>query len=169
MSRCRPVSLPDVDEFDRAGHAQTVPIWRPRQYNHERHLLSYAEAEKQLRNPSVNAIGVAVAPIRASRVPPARNIQRSRRQRDHLPVLNGGLFKARHEEAESHAREPPTRTRRISAGSDCARDVPRSVALNANDAFRRLDVTARMVELRPTKRFVWRRPAMTTPWAASWS
>src|ERR1700735_4316071 len=59
-----------------------------------------------------------------------------------IPVLNGGLFKARREEAEARA---------AAAGKDIdnvalqiAADV-RVAWLDASDAFRRLDVTARMV------------------------
>jgi outer membrane protein len=59
-----------------------------------------------------------------------------------IPVLNGGLFRARREEAESRA---------AAAGKDIqvlsiqiARDV-RVAWLEASDAFRRLDVTARLV------------------------
>jgi outer membrane protein len=59
-----------------------------------------------------------------------------------IPILNGGLFSARQSEAELRAR---------AAGSDVkdlsvliTRDV-RVAWLDANNAYRRLDVTARMV------------------------
>ena len=59
-----------------------------------------------------------------------------------IPILNGGLFKARRQEAES----------RTAAGSKDVQDLTvligrdvRVAWLDANDAFRRLDVTARLV------------------------
>ncbi len=59
-----------------------------------------------------------------------------------IPVLNGGLFKARREEAEARAAAAAKDVQDLSI--QIARDV-RVAWLNANDAFRRLDVTARMV------------------------
>lgn len=103
-------------------------------------LDSTAEAEKDLRNPTITAAAVAgAALIKDDRLPEtysATGVNVS------IPILNGGLFKARREEAESRA---------AAAGKDVqtlelqvARDV--QVAwLDANDAFQRLDVTARMV------------------------
>lgn len=103
-------------------------------------LDSTAEAEKDLRNPTISAAAVAgAALIKDDRLPEtysAAGVNVS------IPILNGGLFKARREEAESRA---------AAAGKDVqtlelqvARDV--QVAwLDANDAFQRLDVTARMV------------------------
>ncbi len=59
-----------------------------------------------------------------------------------IPVLNGGLFRARREEAESRAAAAAKDVQDLSL--QIARDV--QVAwLNANDTFRRMDVTARMV------------------------
>jgi outer membrane protein len=103
-------------------------------------LGRYADAERRLRNPMVSAAAVAgVAPVRDERLPEtysAVGVNVS------IPVLNGGLFKARREEAELRA---------AAAGKDVedlslriARDV--QVAwLTAKDAFERLDVTARLV------------------------
>jgi outer membrane protein len=103
-------------------------------------LGRYADAERRLRNPIVSAAAAAgVAPIRDERLPDtysAAGVNVS------IPVLNGGLFKARREEAELRA---------AAAGKDVedlslriARDV--QVAwLNARNAFERLDVTARLV------------------------
>lgn len=103
-------------------------------------LDRFALAEKQLRNPTIVAAAVAgVAPVRDDRLPgtySAAGINVN------IPVLNGGLFKARREEAEARA---------AAAGKDVdtlslqiAADV-RIAWLDASDAFRRLDVTARMV------------------------
>jgi outer membrane protein len=59
-----------------------------------------------------------------------------------VPVLNGGLFSARREEAESRAAAAAKDVEDFSV--QIARDV--HVAwLDANDSFQRLDVTARMV------------------------
>jgi outer membrane protein len=103
-------------------------------------LGRYAEAEKRLRNPTVNITAVAgVAPIRDERLPESYS---AAGVNVNIPVLNGGLFKARREEAESRAAAAAKDVEDLSL--QIARDV--QVAwLNANDTFRRLDVTARMV------------------------
>ncbi len=77
----------------------------------------------------------------ASGRPAAGNLQCRGCQREY-PVLNGGLFKARREEAESRAAAAAKDVQDLSV--QIARDV-RVAWLDANDAFRRLDVTARMV------------------------
>jgi outer membrane protein len=103
-------------------------------------LDRFADAEKKLRNPTLVAAAVAgVAPVRDERLPETYSAAGVNLN---IPVLNGGLFKARREEAESRA---------AAAGKDIqdltvqvARDV-RVAWLDANDAFQRLDVTARLV------------------------
>jgi outer membrane protein len=103
-------------------------------------LDRYAEAEKRLRNPTVNIAAVAgVAPIRDERLPESYSAAGIN---VNIPVLNGGLFKARREEAESRAAGAAKDVQDLSV--QVARDV-RVAWLNANDTFRRLDVTARMV------------------------
>jgi len=103
-------------------------------------LKSYAEAEKKLRNPTVSAAAVSgVAPVRDDRLPETYSAVGFN---VNIPVLNGGLFKARREEAESHAAAAQKDAEALAVR--VARDV--QVAwLDANDAFQRLDVTARMV------------------------
>jgi outer membrane protein len=100
----------------------------------------YADAEKKLRNPTINAAAVAgVAPVRDPRLPErysAAGINVN------IPFLNGGLFKARREEAESRSAAAAKDVEELSV--QIASDV-RVAWLNANDSFRRLDVTARMV------------------------
>lgn len=103
-------------------------------------LERFAQSEKQLRNPAVTAAAVAgVAPLRDERLPETYigvgvNVN--------VPILNGGLFKARRQEAESRAAAASKEAQALAV--QIAQDV--QVAwLNANDAFRRLDVTARMV------------------------
>lgn len=103
-------------------------------------LDRFADAEKDLRNPTVSAAAVAgVAPVRDPRLPESYSAAGIN---VNIPVFNGGLFKARREEAESRAAAAAKDVQDLSL--QIARDV--QVAwLNANDSFRRLDVTARMV------------------------
>lgn len=106
----------------------------------EESLERYAEAEKRLRNPTINIAAVAgVAPIRDERLPERYSAAGVNLN---IPVLNGGLFRARREEAESRAAAAAKDVQDLSL--QISRDV--QVAwLNANDTFRRMDVTARMV------------------------
>jgi outer membrane protein len=100
----------------------------------------YAEAEKRLRNPTISAAAVAgVAPVRDDRLPETYS---AAGVNVNIPVLNGGLFKARREEAESRAAAATKDVEDLSV--QIARDV-RIAWLDANDAFTRLDVTARLV------------------------
>ncbi len=80
-----------------------------------------------------------VAPVRDPRLPESYSAAGIN---VNIPVLNGGLFKARREEAESHAAAAAKDVEDLSVL--IARDV-RIAWLDANNAFRRLDVTARMV------------------------
>jgi len=129
---------PDVSELIASAMRQR-PDLNALDYNRQA-LESYAEAEKDLRNPSVNAVAVAgAAPVRDDRLPrsyeaAAVNIT--------VPILNGGLFKARREEAESHAAAAHKTADDLAVR--IARDV-RVAWFEANDAFLRLDVTARLV------------------------
>jgi outer membrane protein len=103
-------------------------------------LDRYADAEKDLRNPTLSLGAVAgVAPIRDPRLPESYS---AAGVNINIPVFNGGLFKARHEEAEAHAAAAAKDVQDLSV--QIARDV-RVAWLNANDAFRRIGVTARMV------------------------
>jgi outer membrane protein len=103
-------------------------------------LARYADAEKRLRNPTLGAAAVAgVAPVRDPRI---QETYGAVGVNLNIPVLNGGLFKARRDEAESHAAAASKDVQDLSV--QIARDV-RVAWLDANDAFRRLDVTARMV------------------------
>lgn len=103
-------------------------------------LGRYAEAEKRLRNPTISAAAVAgVAPFRDDRLPETYSAVGVN---VNIPVLNGGLFKARREEADSRAAAASKEIQDLSV--QIARDV-RVAWLDANDAFKRLDVTARLV------------------------
>ena len=100
----------------------------------------YADAERELRNPTINVAAVAgVAPVRDDRLPESYS---AAGVNFNIPVLNGGLFKARREEAEARAAAAAKDVEDLSV--QVARDV-RVAWLDANDTFRRLDVTARMV------------------------
>lgn len=133
-----PPLQPDVDAL--IGQAlRERPDLAALQLNRDA-LDRYAEAEKRLRNPTISAAAVAgVAPVRDDRLPEtysAAGVNVS------IPLLNGGLFKARRHEAESRAAAASKDVQDLSL--QIARDV-RIAWLNANDAFRRLDVTARLV------------------------
>jgi outer membrane protein len=100
----------------------------------------YADAEGRLKLPVVSLTGVAGAiPAGDPRLPvdysaAAVNVN--------IPIFNGGLFSARHREAEQKAAAADADVR------DLAIQVSREVNvawLGANTAFRRLDVTARLV------------------------
>jgi outer membrane protein len=129
---------PDVDALI-AQAMKERPDLAAAQLNRDA-LDRYAEAEKRLRNPTISAIAVAgVAPVRDDRLPETYSAAGVNLN---IPILNGGLFKARREEAEEHA---------AAAGKDVqdmsvriARDV-RVAWLDSNDDFQRLDVTARLV------------------------
>lgn len=103
-------------------------------------LDRYADAEKQLHNPTISAAAVAgVAPVHDPRI---QETYSAAGVNVNIPILNGGLFKARREEAESRAAAASKDIQDLSL--QIARDV-RVAWLDANNAFRRLDVTARLV------------------------
>jgi outer membrane protein len=103
-------------------------------------LNRYADAEKRLRNPIVTAgVTAGVAPVRDDRL---QETYSAAGVNINIPVLNGGLFRARHEEALQRATVAAKDVEVLSV--QIARDV-RIAWLAANDAFQRIAVTARMV------------------------
>jgi outer membrane protein len=102
--------------------------------------LHFATAEKRLSYPTVSALGAAgeipehTAAFRGNYGAAGLNIT--------IPVLNGGLFSARRSEAELKAKAADADVDDLSV--QIARDV-RIAWLEANTAFRRLDVMARLV------------------------
>jgi len=100
----------------------------------------FADAERALSHPAISAVGVAGAlPVtdpRLKQTYSAAGVNVS------VPIFNGHLFAARHTEAELRAE---------AASKDVAdlaiqvSDQVRTAWLEANTAFRRLDVTARLV------------------------
>jgi outer membrane protein len=133
-----PTLNPDVDALI-AQAIRERPDLAAIQLNQDA-LSRYAEAEKRLRNPTITAGAVAgVAPLRSAGLPETYSAVGVN---VNIPVLNGGLFKARRDEAESRAAAGTKDVQALTV--QISRDV--QVAwLDANDAFRRLDVTARMV------------------------
>jgi outer membrane protein len=103
-------------------------------------LVRLADAEKRLRNPTIVAAALAgVAPGRDDKI---RETYSAAGVNINIPVFNGGLFSARRAEAESRAAAAAKDV------DDLIVQVSRDVQLawlDANDAFERLDVTARLV------------------------
>jgi outer membrane protein len=103
--------------------------------------LSFAESERRLKLPSVSAIGAGGAiPVRDARL---RGHYGAIGFNVSVPVFNGHLFSARRAEAELKAQ----------AAAEDVRDLEIRIAndvkvawLNAQTAFRRLDVAARLLE-----------------------
>jgi outer membrane protein len=105
----------------------------------------FAEAEKDLKRPTVNAVGVAgyipyIDQLTSQAIPSeyaagALNIS--------IPVFNGHLFTARHEAALDRAMEADQKLR--DEQLSLSRDV-RLAWANASTAFQRIDVTAQLVQ-----------------------
>jgi outer membrane protein len=102
--------------------------------------LRYAEAEKRLSYPSVSILGMTgeipqhTATFRGNYGAAGINLT--------IPVMNGGLFAARRNEAELKSKAASADMEDLSIR--IARDV-RLAFLEAKTAFRRLDVTDRLV------------------------
>jgi outer membrane protein len=100
----------------------------------------FADAEKRLSYPSISALGTAgVLPAHDDRL---RGTYSSAGVNLNIPILNGGLFAARRTEAELRAKAASSDVQDLAVL--IARDV-RFAWLEANTAFRRLAVTARLV------------------------
>jgi outer membrane protein len=103
--------------------------------------LSLARAEKRLSAPSVNLLATAGGapvidgPLRPTYAAAGVNVN--------IPIFNGGLFAARRSEAELRASAAQRDVDDLVLS--VARDV-RLAWLEANDAWGRLDLTARMVD-----------------------
>ncbi len=101
----------------------------------------FAEAEKRLNYPSISMVGFAGG-IPASQVP-IRDTYSAAGINVNLPILNGGLFAARRSEAALRAQAASEDVKDLT--DRIARDV-RVAWLESNNAFRDLDVTARLIE-----------------------
>jgi outer membrane protein len=129
---------PDVDALISEAMRERPDLAALR-LNHDA-LASFAQAEKRLRNPTISAAIVGGAtPARDDRL---RSTYSAAGINVNIPILNGGLFKARREEAESRAEAAGKDVMDLSV--QIARDV-RVAWLDANDAFRRMDVAGRLV------------------------
>lgn len=102
---------------------------------------AFASAEKALRYPQVSAI--ASAGLIPSRVQSLSNDYAAAGINVSLPFLNGGLFKARQNEAEYRARAAERKTRLLE--NAIARDVTVAL-LDANTAAERLTLTTQFIE-----------------------
>jgi outer membrane protein len=103
--------------------------------------IRFADAEKKLRMPTVSLAGVAGGI--PAHDPPLRGTYSAAGVNISIPVLNGGLFAARRSEAELRAQAAGEDVKDLM--TQIARDV-RVTWLEANNAFRRLDVTSRLVQ-----------------------
>jgi outer membrane protein len=103
--------------------------------------LQFARAEKSLMYPSVSIIGTAgVVPIREDKL---HGTYSGVGINVNIPILNGSLYSARRDEAELRAQAAAQDQR------DLEIRIERDLKLawyNANNAFRRLDVTARLLD-----------------------
>jgi outer membrane protein len=108
--------------------------------NRARSASEYAKAEKRLSYPTLNALGAAGAipfhdhTLHDNYAAAGFNLQ--------VPVFNGGLFAARRNEA---ALEATARTRDAQAVRLEVNEQVRDDWYKANEAFRSLDVSARLV------------------------
>lgn len=103
--------------------------------------VRYADAERRLKYPSINILGVVgEIPVRDA---PLHGPYSGAGVNVSIPILNGGLFSARRSQAELKARAAGRDVQDLSVL--ISRDV-RVAWLAANDAFRRLDVTQRLVQ-----------------------
>jgi len=103
--------------------------------------LQFTRAEKGLLYPSVSLIAAAgVVPIHQDKL---NNTYSGVGINVNIPILNGGLYSARRTEAELRAQAAAQDTRDLEIR--IARDI-KVAWFNATNAFRRLDVTARLLD-----------------------
>jgi outer membrane protein len=101
----------------------------------------FADAERRLRYPSVSAVAAAGAiPVHHQNL---TNQYGAAGLNVSIPVLNGGLYAARREEAAFRARQSEKEAENIAL--QIAAGV-RVAWLDADNAWRRLDLTAKLVE-----------------------
>ena len=102
---------------------------------------SYASAERDLKLPTISALGSAgLAPVNAAPLPPRYaaagfNVN--------IPIFNGHLFSALQSEAGSRAKAESQYLRDLQ--NQIVRDV-QTAWLNANSAYQRLSVTERLLD-----------------------
>ena len=102
----------------------------------------FAEAEKDLRNPTISAMGTA-GTVPAHDLGYHGDNYAAAGVNLNIPIFNGGLFAARRSEAELRAQAADKDVQELTL--QISKDV-RVAWLDANNAFRRLDVAARLVD-----------------------
>ena len=134
-------SAPSPDPTDLVAQAlQNRPDLQSARFSEEA-ALRYARAERDLWMPTISAAGAAgLTPISQAQLSDryaAAGINVN------IPIFNGFLFSARHQEANLRAKAADQQTRDLV--DRIARDV-RTAWLDAGTAFQRLDVTAQLLE-----------------------
>ncbi len=102
----------------------------------------FAEAEKDLRNPTLSALGT-VGAVPAHDAGYHGDNYAAAVVNLNIPIFNGGLFAARKNEANLRAQAADKDVQELTL--EISKDV-RIAWLDANNAFRRLDVAARLVD-----------------------
>jgi len=101
----------------------------------------FADAEGDLARPSLAAVGAAgLTPYHQTGI---NDQYAAAAVNVNVPILNGGLFAARHAEAALRARAQRERVRELE--NQVARDV-QIAWLNARTAFQRLDLTSQLLD-----------------------
>lgn len=135
-----PPAPPD-DPTDLIAQAlQDRPDLSGARFNHES-ALRYARAERDLLMPTVSADGAAgLTPVYQSTL---SDRYAAAGVNVNIPIFNGFLFSARHQEATLRAKAADQEMRDLA--DRIARDV-RTAWLNAGTAYQRLAVTAQLLE-----------------------
>jgi outer membrane protein len=129
---------PDPSSFLARANAQRADLSEA--VSREQAAAHFADAERRLRNPTLNAIGAA------GQVPfHDRTLEGNYAAAGfnlNIPVFNGGLFAARRNEADLEAK---ARTRDVDAVKLEVDEEVQNEWYQANEAYRSLDVSARLV------------------------
>jgi outer membrane protein len=134
-------SAPPADPTDLIAQAlQSRPDLASARFSHDA-ALRYARAERDLWMPTVSATG-------AAGLSPAYQVPLNDRYAAagvnvNIPIFNGFLFSARHQEANLRAQAAGQNMRDLA--DRIGRDV-RTAWLNAGTAYQRLDVTAQLLK-----------------------
>jgi outer membrane protein len=119
---------------------QSRPDLASARFTHEA-ALRYARAERDLWMPTVSATGAAgLTPAYQA---PLSDLYAAAGINVNIPIFNGFLFSARHQEADLRAQAEDQHMRDIA--DRIGRDV-RTAWLDAGTAYQRLDVTAQLLK-----------------------
>jgi outer membrane protein len=134
-----PDSLPpDPSSFLAQANAQRADLNEA--VSREQAAAHFADAERRLRNPTLNAIGAAGQvpfhdhTLQGNYAAAGFNLN--------IPVFNGGLFAARRSEADLEARASASDVAAVKLEVD---EQVQNEWYQANEAYRSLDVSARLV------------------------